>query len=183
MTGPGFESILANTLGHERGWSNHPGDPGGETWRGISRRRWPEWPGWSLIDRHKRNREFPAPLWEDPDLTRLVVEFYRKNFWLDLKADQLPGEVAERLFDVAVNCGAAAARWQLQAVVRLAGQPLRLDGVLGAATLAAVRAVPPARLLELWRPLQTGYYIALVVKVDPGLAEFVNGWAARAAAE
>ncbi len=48
-----FQKALAHTLEFEGGYANDPADSGGETFRGISRRNWPQWEGWPLIDQAK----------------------------------------------------------------------------------------------------------------------------------
>lgn len=177
-----FERCYAATLGHEGGYSNHPGDPGGETWKGVSRRRWPEWKGWSIVDRHKRLREFPDSLYEAADLEAHVKAFYLANFWTPLKCGEMPEPVAAKVFDVAVNTGSSAAAWMLQAALILSGAELRADGKIGPRTVEAVAKVGEPNILPRLRAVQAGYYCALVVKVNPKLSEFVNGWLKRAAA-
>ena len=48
-----FKKALEHMLKFEGGYANDPNDSGGETFRGVSRRNWPKWPGWPLIDRAK----------------------------------------------------------------------------------------------------------------------------------
>ncbi len=49
-----FAEALKHTLEFEGGYANDPADRGGETFRGISRKNWPRWSGWDLIDQVKR---------------------------------------------------------------------------------------------------------------------------------
>ena len=184
-----FDKALAETLKREGEYSNRPGDPGGETFSGVSRRRWPEWKGWSLVDAHKRNPEFPAPLYEDPDLARLVREFYLTNFWNPLRCDEFDAATAAKLFDVAVNQGASAAIRVLQVALVIAGHGIDPDGKLGPQTIAAAAAADKERLGPLWSAAQAGYYACLVVKVNPKLEENLRtedgrpgGWLNRARA-
>ena len=46
-----FEYAIERLFGLEGGYARHPADPGGETYRGISRRYHPEWSQWADIDR------------------------------------------------------------------------------------------------------------------------------------
>ena len=48
-----FATAYAPLAGFEGGWCNVQGDSGGETYAGIARRYWPDWPGWKLIDGEK----------------------------------------------------------------------------------------------------------------------------------
>jgi len=178
-----YDRAFEATLGNEGGYSNHPGDPGGETWQGISRRRWPEWSGWSLVDRLKRNRaDFPDSLSHDHALAAAVKAFYLSHFWAPLRCSEMHEAVAAKVFDIAVNTGTGAAVRMLQAAAILAGSDLRPDGKLGPATLAAVGLNGPDAILKRLRAIQAGYYVALVVKVNPKLDEFLYGWIRRAAA-
>lgn len=176
-----FEKAFAATLRHEGGYSFNPGDPGGETWRGVARRRWPEWAGWSLIDRHKRNPEFPSQLDEDVELERLVKEFYLVNFWQAIKCDSLPEPIAAKLFDVAVNVGTAAAVRLLQVALRMAGETVALDGKITPEVRDAAIRAQLAGLLETIRAAQAGYYVRLT-RENPKLEQFINGWINRAKA-
>lgn len=180
-----FDRAFEATVAHEGGYSNHPGDPGGETWRGISRRRWPEWTvGWSLIDRLKRNRaEFPDSLEHDHALAAAVRAFYLAKFWAPLRCSEMHEAVAAKVFDLAVNVGHGAAIRMLQAAAMLSGsRDLEPDGKIGPATLAAVDLAGPDRILSNLRPAQAGYYVCLVTKVNPKLEQFLRGWLRRAAA-
>ena len=48
-----FEKAFINTMGYEGGYVYDPDDAGGETYKGISRRYHPSWPGWRIIDKVK----------------------------------------------------------------------------------------------------------------------------------
>lgn len=82
----GFDEALKQTLAFEGGYANDPDDRGGETFRGISRRSFPDWPGWALIDRAKREgdrsaRAINARFVGDMEMEGLVARLYRENFW------------------------------------------------------------------------------------------------------
>lgn len=184
-----FDKALAETLAREGLYSNRPGDPGGETFRGISRRRWPEWKGWPIVDSHKRDAGFPESLVEIPELERLVKEFYLVNFWRTLKCDEFDAATGAKLFDVAVNQGPSAAIRVLQVALVIAGHGIDPDGKLGPQTIAAAVAADKERLRPLWSAAQAGYYACLVVKVNPKLEENLRtqdgrpgGWLNRARA-
>jgi lysozyme family protein len=82
-----FESVFkGHTSGFEGGYVNDPADRGGETYRGISRKSWPDWAGWALIDQAKAaglrsasaiGRHFA----DDSEMDALVTEFYKNEFW------------------------------------------------------------------------------------------------------
>jgi len=81
-----FEKAFSHTMGFEGGYVNDPADRGGETFRGISRKSWPNWPGWALIDEVKAaglrsasaiDRRFA----DDAEMETLVINFYKNEFW------------------------------------------------------------------------------------------------------
>lgn len=172
-----FDRAFEKTVGIEGGYSNRPGDPGGETWRGISRRHWPEWEGWRLIDRLKRNRaEFPESLEHDLALATATKAFYLANFWAALRCGEMPEPVAFEVFDTAVNTGRLAAAYILQGTLAIAGSELDIDGRIGRETIAALNRIGGDAALEQWPGAQLGYYVCLAVKVNPALRENLNGW-------
>lgn len=100
------------TMGHEGLWSNLKLDRGGETFMGISRRFFPSWPGWIIIDRiraeSKDESEFSSKIAENKELRELVPAFYKANFWDRFAGDEIAKSlqpIANELFDTAVNMG------------------------------------------------------------------------------
>ena len=45
--------LIDMVLKHEGGYANVSGDLGGETYRGISRKNFPSWNGWEIVDEKK----------------------------------------------------------------------------------------------------------------------------------
>lgn len=87
-----FGNVLGHTLQFEGGYVNDPADSGGETFRGISRQSWPDWPGWKLIDQAKTAglksaQAINSRFADDSQMAGLVEDFYRKNFWAPLDGD------------------------------------------------------------------------------------------------
>ena len=81
-----FATAYAPLAGFEGGWCNVPGDSGGETYAGIARRYWPDWPGWKLIDGEKAHSSFSSGasaftrhLATVPGLADLVSGWYRSE--------------------------------------------------------------------------------------------------------
>lgn len=138
-------------IGHEGGYSNHPSDRGGETWRGISRKHWPKWAGWKIVDSLKEEgdtvEDIDAVLKLNADLPNLEIEFYKENFWDVVKGDKLPIKVASELFDTAVNCGVSNAGKFFQNAINFLNKggsifkDIQEDGKVGATTLAAFDAI------------------------------------------
>jgi len=138
-----FAKAFAATMQHEGGYANNPKDQGGETYMGIARNKHPQWLGWPLIDAcRKHGRAFSL----DADLSDLVREFYHTEFWRPLKChliDPVSPEVAEELFDAAVNCGPGNGVKFLQRALNALNSRERLypdlveDGGMGPKTLHA----------------------------------------------
>ena len=96
-----FTAAYKKTLGAE-GWfklTNIPGDAGGQTYAGISRRANPSWEGWKNIDRGQSVPE------------SMVSTFYKATYWDAVFGDDIADQhSAESLYDFAVNGGGSTAR-------------------------------------------------------------------------
>lgn len=122
-----FRAALARVLVYEGGWSDHPKDPGGQTMRGVTQR---------VYDGFRRNHGLPL------QSVRLITDaeleaIYRRQYADKVRFSELPAGVDFVMFDGAVNSGPAQATKWLQRALGV-----QADGVLGEATLAAVRAHP-----------------------------------------
>lgn len=123
MTAAQFPACLALTIGYERGYSNHPRDPGGSTLDGITQAVYDD-------DRDQRN----LPMQDVRQSTAAEREaIYRRRYWDKAGCNDLPTGVDYAVFDFAVNSGVARAVKTLQMTVAVPA-----DGVMGPATLAAV---------------------------------------------
>jgi len=117
-----FELLMVNEVNGmpDGGYVNDPGDPGGETKYGISKRAYP-----------------------DVDIAGLTQDdakaIYQRDYWDPHHCDAMPWAVGWVFFDCAVNHGAHEAIKWLQGALSLP-----VDGVLGPQTLAAVGRVSDA---------------------------------------
>jgi len=101
-----FLKALELTLKEEGFYGNDKDDSGGETIWGIARKMNPHWGGWAIVDSNKNRANFPACLKSNNMLVGMRNEFYRVNFWLVAKGDEVINQdVANDLFDKAVNTG------------------------------------------------------------------------------
>jgi lysozyme family protein len=110
-----YPKCLAIILKKEGGYVNDPHDAGGETNMGISKRAFP-----------------------DVDIKNLDVELasaiYKKYYWNQVKADELPNGLDLVVFDGAVNSGPTqSAKWLQKAL------GIKADGVVGPVTLVALQ--------------------------------------------
>ena len=116
-----FEPILKTEAGYTI-------DSGGETWRGVSRKFFPHWDGWGLVDNAKKH-----PGWLAENYTRCtqilekvdfledkVLAFYKKEFWDKVGGDSISdNSVAVMLADAAVNEGIVPAIKRAQSIMGL----------------------------------------------------------------
>lgn len=134
-----FQAAYDKTSKNEGGYANVSGDTGGETYAGISRKWFPNWRGWPIVDAAKPlkwNQKI-----KNDKLAQLVRDFYKKEFWDRVGGDQIEDQLtAERLYDFGVNAGQGVSLKQIQAVLGIA-QTGRLD----AATIEAINN--PAKYL------------------------------------
>jgi lysozyme family protein len=163
MTAQNFAPALARALVHEGGYANHPKDPGGATMKGVTQR---------VYDAYRVRRGEPrrsVRLIDDAELKAI----YRRQYWDVVKADSLPAGVDYAVFDGAVNSGPAqAVKWLQRAL-----GSIKVDGVVGEATLAAVEAYPDHdRLIALMLARRLAFLEALRT-----WSTFGRGWSARVA--
>lgn len=156
-----FDSAVDAVLAHEGGYVNHPDDPGGETNFGISKRSYPH-----LDIRHLTS-----------DRAR---EIYRSDYWERIRCGEIESPLlAAKVFDAAVNIGTYPAARCLQRSVNRMGAGLKVDGLIGARTLAAVNGVQAGPVLVLFVGELVRRYLD-VVERNPAQRVFLKGWLHRA---
>jgi lysozyme family protein len=163
-----FNQAFDRMLAHEGGLqlSSVEMDRGGRTFAGISSRYWPTWPGWALVN---------AGAFDDPSLLELVKDFYRDEFWDAIQGDALlEQEVAESIFDFAVNAGLTTAIKRAQEV---AGADM--DGVAGPQTVRAVNALRTSDFLPRFALAKIRRYVG-ICESDATQKKFLLGWIIRA---
>jgi lysozyme family protein len=119
-----FERCLAEVLGHEGGWSDHPADPGGATMKGVTIGTFAQFKGRKVEKDELRKIS-------DADLRAI----YRRKYWDVVRGDDLPAGLDLVAFDAAVNSGPArGARWLQEAL------GVTADGKVGPVTVMAARS-------------------------------------------
>lgn len=166
----GIQFVLA----YEGGYDNHPNDRGGETFRGISRKNWPGWAGWPIVDKVKlvHPSDYSKVLYRDEHLKDLVVDFYRRNFWDAIHGDELPGKIAVAALDMAVHSGAKTAIRQLQVVLGVT-----VDGEVGPKTVAAAHAGSEPTLISYLAA--RAVYLNNIMLNHPGQSGWSMNWFKR----
>lgn len=163
-----FQPALTKVLENEGGYVNNPNDRGGETYRGIARNFWPTWEGWEKVDEYKPN--IPDKL-----LLPAVEKFYKLNFWDKIKGDEIKDqEIAESIFDFAVNAGIVTASKCAQKAVCCESY-----GVIGKQTLTVLNCTISELFILRFTIEKINHYIKICEK-SPLQKTFFFGWVRRA---
>ena len=122
-----YKQAIGKILKSEGGYVNDPDDRGGETYTGISRKFWPGWLGWTIIDELKKAGKFPRKpvtpneIEIDTQLQYEVRMFYYHQFWIQIGGDKIKNQpIAEMLLDSAVNEGIVPAIRRAQSITGVA---------------------------------------------------------------
>jgi lysozyme family protein len=155
-------------------YSNNPDDPGGETYKGISRKMNENFEGWKIIDKYKGEKNYPNILEGDKNLAGMVEGFYKKNYWDQFQGDDLGEETGEEMFDQSVNLGVKRAVEHLQRSLNILNNrgtlypDIKADGVFGDMTYTAYigccHSGKEKMLVDVLNAFQGKYYIELMEK-------------------
>lgn len=164
------------TMAAEGGYANNPADPGGETFKGVSRNNNPNWSGWATIDAIKATSppSLNAALNANAGLLNQIQSFYQINYWNVNQTGSINDQqIANQVFDTSVNMGTGRGAQFLQ---QAAG--VTVDRQVGPQTLAAVNGADAQTLYNAFIAIRKQYYINLIA-ANPNLAQFKNSWFSR----
>lgn len=162
-----YHTYIKNSEG---GFSDHPDDRGSTTYRGISRRYHPDWPGWKQIDEIKKSRSLRNN--EVIPQVEMLAELFYENMWDSSGFNWIKVQkVADLIFDFYVNSGGSAIR-MVQKLLNA-----KTDGVMGPLTISAINDAGVGFLDELWDARR--YFYTKIVQRDPDQAVFFRGWMNR----
>lgn len=169
-----FTPSFIKTINAEGGYVHDPDDPGGETYKGVARSRNPGWSGWGNIDQLKNKKNFPQNLEADSDLQEKVKALYKSNYWDKVKADQINDQdIAESLYDFAVNAGPTVSAKLAQIAVRTIP-----DGVIGSKTLEKINSIDKRTFLAVFALAKIERYIEICERRSTSRKYFF-GWTKR----
>lgn len=172
-----FGKWFGAAMGWEGGYSDHPSDRGGETYAGVTRKNFPTWAGWPLIDAEKRRNGGRLPQNHkivSAALDAAVRELAKRVFWDFFRADQIKSQaVAEIIVDWGWASGSLTAAKRIQT---LAGAVA--DGKFGDATVRAINRANAAKLFEGIQQARIGFVREIVTR-NPSQQVFLNGWINR----
>ncbi len=170
-----FKKAYEKMLIHEGGYVNDPDDPGGETYKGVSRKIHSKWDGWMIVDTLKIQSGFPANLEKDAGLQQMIEDFYQTMFWDSIRGDKIESQlIAESIFDFGVNAGIRTSVILAQMAVDAAA-----DGIIGPKTLAALNSSDEEKFLAEFTIAKIARYIN-IVKKRPASKKYFYGWVRRA---
>jgi lysozyme family protein len=166
--------IIADVIGIEGEYSDHPHDSGGKTMLGITE---------YVAKKHGFAVE---------KLTNgQAVSIYQTDFWQPLCLDQiviLSESITHELFDTGVNMGVSRAAEYLQRSLNVLNQQsryyndLKVDGEIGDKTINALKKYLNKRgkkgkivLLKMLNALQGSFYVRLAERREKD-ESFVFGW-------
>jgi lysozyme family protein len=184
-----FEEAYQITLENEGGYDNDPDDAGGETYKGVARKFWPDWAGWVIVDEAKNEPNFPKNLFYNDQLNDLVKGHYKEHFWDVFDGDDIPVQfLANEVFDTGINMGTKKAITFLQVGLNVLNRNGKLypdideDGNFGTNTLNALKAYlktdAASLLYKVINILQGKHYIDYMKK-DPIQEKYARGWLQR----
>jgi len=191
--GKTFIESLQYVLENEGYYSNNPDDPGGETFRGISRKFHPDWKGWVIIDKFKKDPEvLKKEYLKNKTLQRYVAKFYYFNFYKKSHADffeEFSPTLAYNIFDYAINAGVRTSLKNLQTSLnilikefKLKLKPLMVDGIIGPHSTNTFKIVLDELnedlIIRAYQNSRVLHYINLI-KERPIYLKFIKGWVKR----
>jgi lysozyme family protein len=169
-----FTKAFQLMIAHEGGYVNDPDDPGGETYKGVARKIFSKWNGWTTVDMLKRQPGFPSNLDKDAELQESVSDFYRVTFWDQMKGDQITDQaVATSIFDFGVNAGMGTSASLAQMVVGA-----KTDGVIGPKSVTSLNAFNNEHFLAAFTVAKIARYVN-IVKKRPTSQKYFYGWVLR----
>lgn len=160
---PAFERMIQNEGGYQL--VDVQADRGGQTYAGIARNFYPNWPGWRYID----NKDF-----QNLELSSLVRDFYQAQFWEKTSGENITDQViAESIFDFGVNAGASTAVKLAQIVVGTVP-----DGRIGPVTLEKLNNIDAAQFVMKYAIAKITRFAEICNK-DKTQTKFLLGWINR----
>lgn len=154
-----FDQAVIKTIAREGGsrFTETPGDAGGATKFGISKRAYPQLDIANLTEQQAK-------------------DIYRVDYWNAVHGDDIAAQVvAENLFDTAVNMGTSRAIKLAQMALGI--QPV--DGTLGQQTLQALNNTDSDRFIADYTLAKIARYVSLCNN-NRSQSKFLLGWLNRA---
>jgi lysozyme family protein len=157
-----FDDVFALVIGFEKGFTDSPADAG-------------NWTGGKVGVGSCRGTKYgiSAASYPDLDIGKLTLEqakaIARRDYWTRYHCDEFDPRIGAQVFDAAYN-GGHPALWLQQA------SGAKPDGVIGAATVASVKAADPVKICARFDAYRLDYMASL-----DAWPSFSRGWTHRIA--
>lgn len=180
-----FEIAYKITKSNEGGYTNKPTskDRGGETYKGIARVFHPTWIGWKIVDAYKKKMGGKIPenhVIPDPALDKLVVEFYRKNFWDVIQGDKIAHQqIANLIFDFGVNGNHTTVISFVEHIINGLGFKVLVDGKIDPEVLKYLNGLNKTEIYQRLKTRIKAYYEKLAKDNPKQYAWALSGWLNR----
>lgn len=179
-----FNEVFEKLIGYEGGYVDDIDDPGGETYKGVSRKHFPKWEGWLYVDGVKGKHDFPTVLESNVSLQTEVLLFYKTEFWYKMNCGVMPPKLAEEIFECSVNLGKERATVILQTALNILNnnqkhyKNIHADGLFGNITLSTMKVciskIDDKLLFNVLNFLQASFYLELMLTNE--VKEKFIGW-------
>lgn len=151
----------------------------GLTFFGIYESAHPNWKGWNIIKRYLVNEpdleKCSVILSNVSDLTKMVYEFYRREFWNKADLDSIVEQrKADEIFIFGTNAGIPIAIKKAQELVGVV-----IDGDIGPKTLKAINDYDVEKFDVFYDLKEKAHYDTLIARRD-ALRINQKGWYNRA---
>jgi len=158
-----FDKAYERTIvGHEGGYRNVAWDAGGETYRGITRKWFPNVQIWAFIDAKKANGPI-ANNTKFPELEPIVKQFYYNTQWARMQGDALASQqLAEYIFDFIIQSGMDELKNVQICANNFLTTKLTTDGVFGPVTVQAINSIPADKVYNCVKEYRENYYLRLL---------------------
>lgn len=172
-----FDIAYAPTAKIEGGYANNPNDTGKETVFGLTRRDWPNWSGWHVVDHLKEQlglaKAIPL-INKNKQLKDSVKLLFKSNYWDSLNLDSITNQqIADQAFDAAINMGVDTSAKFLQ---ECAGVPV--DFHIGPKTIIAINSSKTEEFYNKFLQLRRDRY-EKIIAANPKQAQFKESWFSR----
>ena len=129
-----FEEGLNKLLNFENKYSMYSAGRNGESYCGISRKYFPRWSGWPIIDGFHNKDDIIHE-----DLAEAVSDFYYIYFWMKIGCQYIDDSfISGMIFNMSVYMGKKQTVKKVQRVLQV-----KPDGLIGPETTAPLNAMEP----------------------------------------
>lgn len=175
-----LEMIKAVEFNNDNSLLLHKNDgENGLTFYGIYQSAHPNWNGWKIINRYlevtPNLKQCSVILSGVSDLNKLVIEFYKVEFWNKLELDLITSEHKQlEIMCFAINAGITPCVKVLQELINV-----KIDGVIGEKTIKAINEFSESDFDRLFDVEEKEYYDELILNKSR-FKKYQKGWHNRA---